>query len=84
MPSEFKNCDGVIVFDIPPPLIWINGSRSRSTMIYALIHEYAHALLSDSHRTWKSIEHSVAFYRIYGVIERRWVEEGGETESLDS
>jgi len=83
MPSEFRNCDGVIVFDVSPPLIWINGLRSRSTMIYALLHEYAHALLHDRHRDWKSIEHSDSFYRIYGVLERHWVEGGGEGESLD-
>jgi len=84
MPSEFRGCDAVIVFDVPPPLIWINGARSRSTMIYALLHEYAHALLHDRHRDWKSIEHSDAFYRIYGVLERRWVDEGGQGESLDA
>lgn len=84
MPSEFRGCDAVIVFDVPPPLIWINGARSRSTMIYALLHEYAHALLHDRHRDWKSIEHSDAFYRIYGVLERHWVDEGGQGESLDA
>jgi hypothetical protein len=84
MPKELGHkCDGVIVFDVSPPLIWVNGNGSRSSMIYTVLHEYAHALLADRHpRDWKAIEHSDPFYRILGMLERRFFS-GGDKESQE-
>lgn len=85
MPMEFGNmCDGAIVFDSPPPMIYINGQASRSTMIYTVLHEYAHALLADRHpEDFRALEHSDPFYRILGMLERKFVDDGGEKESMN-
>jgi len=81
MPKEHGDkCDGVIIFDKSPALIWVNANRSRSTMIYTVLHEYAHAILEDRHRDWKSLEHSDPWYRVLGIVERRYFD-GGEKES---
>ena len=91
MPAEHggNESDGVIVFEPAslPPLIYINASRSRSTMVYAVLHEYAHGLLVDRHpRDWDAVRHSDPFYRLLGILERRFFEANptGERESRDA
>jgi Zn-dependent peptidase ImmA (M78 family) len=84
MPKGDGDCDGTATFGgANGPIIRLNDARSRSTLIYALLHEYSHVLLVDRHpRDWGAIEHTDAFYRQLGVLERRWFD-GGEVESTD-
>jgi len=88
MPKGFNDCDGAVWFDGPTPLIRIPANRSRSTAIYALLHEVAHCLLVERNPTgWKGgdhegCEHGDKFYRILGTLERAF-HEGGEGASMD-
>ncbi len=88
MPRGFQDAEGAVWFDGPGPLIRIPARLTRSTAIYALLHEVAHCLLGERNPTgWKGGDHEGTahgdkFYRILGTLERAF-HDGGEGASMD-
>ena len=70
MPKEFTDCEGMVWLERPP--------LSRSTSVYTLLHEYAHVVVADR-AGWRETgahDHSDAFYRALGRIERAFADRG--------
>ena len=80
MPKGYGDCHAAVWLS-KSPLIRIDGKQTRSTMIFSLLHEWAHVIVYERDPGYQGEDHSDAFYRALGVIERSWLN-GCETESL--
>jgi len=81
MPKGYHDCLAAVWLD-DSPLVRLNASQTRSSLIYGLLHEWAHIVVYERDPDYEGEDHSDAFYRALGVIERSWLQ-GGEQDSTE-
>ena len=81
MPKGYRDCHPAVWLD-SSPLIRLDANQTRSSLVYGLLHEWGHIVVYERDPHYEGDDHSDAFYRALGVIERSWLN-GGERDSTE-